>query len=83
MLAMPWWINWVRFCSYWYYSMALFFDMAVTPYATEQQVLDINTQYTFSQLSSGANVALMLIYILIFRLVAYVVLLTTKKLEFK
>jgi len=83
MTQMPWWINWVRYLSYWYYSLACFFDIAVKPFGVEEQLDILGDQYSFSQMSNRTNIGLMLLYTTIFRIVAYFVLLTTKKLEFK
>ena len=83
MLLMPWWINWVRYLSYWYYSLALFFDIAVKPFGVDEVMDQLNTQYSFSQMSSSTNVMCMIAYAVVFRVISYFVLLTTRKLEFK
>jgi len=83
MLSMPWWINWVRFMSYWYYSLAMFFEIAVMPFGLDEQLDEINTQYSFSQMSIGTNITIMVLFTAVFRLVAYLQLLVTTKLEFK
>merc|ERR1711966_51848 len=83
MLSMPWWINWVRFMSYWYYSSAMFFEIAVMPFGLDEQLDEINTQYSFSQMSIGTNITIMVLFTAVFRLVAYLQLLVTTKLEFK
>merc|ERR1712070_895959 len=42
MTAMPVWIGWVRFVSYWYYSLALFFEIAVEPYGDQEKLREVN-----------------------------------------
>ena len=81
--AQPSSISWVKYTSYWYYSMGLFVKVALVPYDTKHHDMrDAIAAYSFSDLSLRANVLVLLAYGTAFRVLTYVFLKTSRKLRF-
>ena len=76
-------ISWVRFTSYWYYSMGLFAKVALLPYDTPHHDMraEIDT-YSFSTLSLRMDVAVLVAYGTAFRVLTYLFLKCSRKLRF-
>ena len=83
MAQQPGAISWVRFTSYWYYSMGLFAKVALLPYDTPHHDMraEIDT-YSFSTLSLRMDVAVLVAYGTAFRVLTYLFLKCSRKLRF-
>jgi len=85
--SQPSWVSWVRYTSYWYYSMGLFFEAQVhgfgssTSFGKELRET-VREEYSFSTLPVLSNIAAMFAYGAVFRLLAYYFLCTSKRLKF-
>jgi len=82
MRLLPWWIGWVRFLSLYYYSFGSVLHLLVTvPYGEERYEKAIK-DYSFSDSGVSADVTVLLLMCVAFRVAAFVQLSFTKKLSF-
>ncbi|KAK3249416.1 hypothetical protein CYMTET_41151 [Cymbomonas tetramitiformis] len=75
------WLGNLRYASYWYYALGLFFDIAVLPYG--EVARESTEQYSFSTLGNTWNIIILAAIVAGLRLLAYTVLRRTKKLTFR
>jgi len=82
MRRLPWWLSWIRFCSFYYYTFGITTRLLVTVPYGEKEHTDAIARYSFSDLGYILEVAALLLQVVIFRLWSYVVLRLSKKLRF-
>ena len=75
-------ISWVRYASYWYYSLGMLVKIALLPYDDDHAMRDELKVYSFSDMSLVANAAIMLLYGVALRVLSYFCLRFSKKLRF-
>jgi hypothetical protein len=79
---LPWWIGWVRFASFYYYTFgAVLRLMVAEPFGEELHRAAIS-KYSFSDLGYLSEVTVLFLMSVMFRAAAYVQLRITKRLDF-
>jgi len=82
MRRLPWWISWIRFVSFYFYTFGATTRMLVSvPFGAEAHDKAIS-RYSFSDLGYAIEVGALLFQVLFFRLWSYLVLRFTRKLRF-
>ena len=79
---LPEWLSALSYASYWTYSFGLFVHAALPEPGEYASFHDTLQRFSFSELPAAINVAVLLTLALLMRLVAYVVVLHSKKLRF-
>lgn len=79
---LPWFVGWVRYCSFYYYTFGAVARLMVeVPFGAELHREAIE-KYSFSDLGYPAEIICLALMAAIFRLLAYLQLCFTKKLKF-
>lgn len=83
---MPAWVSYLRYSSFWYYSMGLFVAFALPTAADRAAFASALSRYSFSGWSwdghPGYDVAALLGFVLVQRVLSFVALKCSKKLQF-
>lgn len=82
MRLLPWWIGWVRYVSFYYYTFGASLRLLVAVPYGEDVHKRATEKYSFSELGYAGEVMVLCIMIVVFRVAAFLQLRSSKKLQF-